>query len=273
MTLSYFTDKIPVVADAALHIIIALILFVIGKKIVKLLLKLLRASFDKSSMEEGVAHFLLSIIKFALYAVLILILCQFLGFATSSIIALLGSAGLAVGLALQGSLANFAGGVLILMMKPFVVGDYIVVGDLEGTVIGIDIVYTKLQMVDNKTVVLPNGKLADSNIINVTNQDKRRIDLEIGVSYDADLQQVRRVLQEIIKDQEEILAGEPVDVVVGALNSNSVDMAVHVWVKKENYWPVRWRMLEQIKLRFDQEGIEIPFNQLDVTVKQETAKK
>ena len=158
------------------------------------------------------------------------------------------------------------------MMKPFVVGDYIVVGDLEGTVIGIDIVYTKLQMVDNKTVVLPNGKLADSNIINVTNQDKRRIDLEIGVSYDADLQQVRHVLQEIIKDQEEILAGEPVDVVVGALNSSSVDMAVHVWVKKENYWPVRWRMLEQIKLRFDQEGIEIPFNQLDVTVKQETTK-
>ena len=255
MTLSYFTDKIPAVVDAALHMIIALILFAIGKKLVKLLLKLLRASFDKSSMEEGVAHFLLSIIKFALYAVLILILCQFLGFATSSIIALLGSAGLAVGLALQGSLANFAGGVLILMMKPFVVGDYIVVGDLEGTVIGIDIVYTKLQMVDNKTVVLPNGKLADSNIINVTNQDKRRIDLE-----------------EIIKDQEEILAGEPVDVVVGALNSSSVDMAVHVWVKKENYWPVRWRMLEQIKLRFDQEGIEIPFNQLDVTVKQETTK-
>ena len=217
MTLSYFTDKIPAVADAALHIIIALILFAIGKKLVKLLLKLLRASFDKSSMEEGVAHFLLSIIKFALYAVLILILCQFLGFATSSIIALLGSAGLAVGLALQGSLANFAGGVLILMMKPFVVGDY-----MEGTVIGIDIVYTKLQMVDNKTVVLPNGKLADSNIINVTNQDKRRIDLEIGVSYDADLQQVRRVLQEIIKDQEEILAGEPVDVVVGALTSSSI---------------------------------------------------
>lgn len=272
MTLSYFTDKIPAVVDAALHMIIALILFAIGKKLVKLLLKLLRASFDKSSMEEGVAHFLLSIIKFALYAVLILILCQFLGFATSSIIALLGSAGLAVGLALQGSLANFAGGVLILMMKPFVVGDYIVVGDLEGMVIGIDIVYTKLQMVDNKTVVLPNGKLADSNIINVTNQDKRRIDLEIGVSYDADLQQVRHVLQEIIKDQEEILAGEPVDVVVGALNSSSVDMAVHVWVKKENYWPVRWRMLEQIKLRFDQEGIEIPFNQLDVTVKQETTK-
>ena len=273
MTLSYFTDKIPAVADAALHIIIALILFIIGKKIVKLLLKLLRASFDKSSMEEGVAHFLLSIIKFALYAVLILILCQFLGFATSSIIALLGSAGLAVGLALQGSLANFAGGVLILMMKPFMVGDYIIVGDLEGTVIGIDIVYTKLQMVDNKTVVLPNGKLADSNIINVTNQDKRRIDLEIGVSYDADLQQVRRVLQDIIKAQEEILTGEPVDVVVGALNSSSVDMAVHVWVKKEHYWPVRWRMLEQIKLRFDEEGIEIPFNQLDVTVKQETAKK
>ncbi|MGN1206278.1 MAG: mechanosensitive ion channel family protein [Eubacterium sp.] len=272
MTLSYFTDKIPMIVDAALHIIIALVLFAVGKRIIHAILKLLRTSFDKSSMEEGVAHFLLSIIKVALFAVLLLVLCQFLGFATSSVIALLGSAGLAVGLALQGSLANFAGGVLILVMKPFVVGDYIIVADMEGTVVGIDIVYTKLQMVDNKTVVLPNGKLADSNIVNVTNQDKRRIDLEVGVSYDADLQQVRRELQNIIAAQKEILSDEPVDVVVGALGNSSVDMAVHVWVKKEDYWPVRWRMLEQIKVRFDEVGIEIPFNQLDVIVKQETVK-
>ena len=153
------------------------------------------------------------------------------------------------------------------------VGDYIIVGDLEGTVIGIDIVYTKLQMIDNKTVVLPNGKLADSNIINVTGQEKRRIDLEIGVSYEADLKQVRNVLQKIIAEQEEILSEEPVDVVVGALGSSSVDMAVHVWVKKEDYWTVRWRMLEQIKVAFDEEGIVIPFNQLDVTLKQESEKE
>ena len=153
------------------------------------------------------------------------------------------------------------------------VGEYIIVGDLEGTVIGIDIVYTKLQMIDNKTVVLPNGKLADSNIINVTGQEKRRIDLEIGVSYEADLKQVRNVLQKIIAEQEEILSEEPVDVVVGALGSSSVDMAVHVWVKKEDYWTVRWRMLEQIKVAFDEEGIVIPFNQLDVTLKQESEKE
>ena len=273
MPLSYFTDKLPAVADGAIHILIALVLFAIGKRVVKILLKILKASFERSSMEEGVAHFLLSIIKFSLYAILLLILCQFLGFATSSIIALLGSAGLAVGLALQGSLANFAGGVLILIMKPFVVGDYIIVGDLEGTVIGIDIVYTKLQMIDNKTVVLPNGKLADSNIINVTGQEKRRIDLEIGVSYEADLKQVRNVLQKIIAEQEEILSEEPVDVVVEALGSSSVDMAVHVWVKKEDYWTVRWRMLEQIKVAFDEEGIVIPFNQLDVTLKHESEKE
>lgn len=265
--LTYIQGKLPVAADLCLHVIIALVIYFAGKKIMKVTLRFLKKSFQKSNMEEGVAAFLLSIIKFALYFVLILIICQFLGLATSSVIALLGSAGLAVGLALQGSLANFAGGVLILLTKPFLVGDYIIVGDKEGTVVSIDIIYTKLQMVDNKTVIMPNGTLADSNIINVTNQDKRRIDIEVGVDYSEDIKKVRDILNGIICGREEILPDEPVDVVVGALNSSSVDMLIHVWVKKEDYWLVRWAMLEEIKERFDEEGIVIPFNQLDVKLK------
>lgn len=267
--ISYIQGKLPVAADICIHIVIALIAFFIGKKLINIILKFLKKSFARSSMEEGVANFLLSIIKFALLFLLLIIICQFLGLETSSVIALLGSAGLAVGLALQGSLANFAGGVLILIMKPFVVGDYIIVGDKEGTVISIDITYTKLQMIDNKTVIMPNGKLADSDIINVTKQEKRRVDLEVAVSYSANIKKVREVLDGIIRNQPHILRDEPVDIVVGSLNSSSVDMVVHVWVKKENYWQVRWALLEEIKEKFDEEGIEIPFSQLDVNIKKD----
>ncbi|MDO4167653.1 MAG: mechanosensitive ion channel [Eubacteriales bacterium] len=267
--ISLIERKLPVVADVAIHIVIAFIIYLVGKKLIHCLIGFLKKSFDRSNMEGGVANFLLSIIKFALYFVMLIIICQFLGLETSSVVAILGSAGLTVGLALQGSLANFAGGVLILLMKPFVVGDYIIVGDKEGTVISIDIIYTKLQMVDNKTVIMPNGKLADSDIINVTNQHKRRIDIEVGVDYSENIQRVREVLEDIIQNQEKILREEPMDIVVGALNSSSVDMVVHVWVEKEDYWSVRWAMLEEIKQKFDENGIIIPFNQLDVTLKNE----
>lgn len=265
--LTFFKGKLPAVADFGIHIVISLAAWFIGKRIIKAVLKFLKKSFERSRMEDGVAAFLLSIIKFALYFVLLILICQFLGLETSSVIALLGSAGLAVGLALQGSLANFAGGVLILVMKPFMVGDYIIVGSMEGTVLSIDIIYTKLQMVDNKTVIMPNGKLADSDIINVTRQDKRRIDIEVGVDYSENIQKVKHVLDSIVQSQQEILRDEPVDIVVGQLGSSSVDMVIHVWVKKEDYWNVRWELLEKIKETFDQEGIVIPYNQLDVTLK------
>lgn len=266
--MSYIQGKVPAALDVCLHIVIAVIIYFVGKKIMGLILNLLHKSFQKSSMEEGVVEFLTSIIRFALYFVLILIICQFLGLATSSIIALLGSAGLAVGLALQGSLANFAGGVLILVSKPFVVGDYIIVGDKEGKVISIDIIYTRLQMVDNKIVIMPNGTLADSNIINVTDQDKRRIDITVGVDYSENIGKVRDLLAAIIQEQEQVLTDEPIDIVVGELNASSVDMLVHVWVRKEDYWKVRWAMLEEIKNKFDENNIVIPFNQLDVNVKE-----
>lgn len=266
--MSYIEGKFPVMLDVCLHIIIAVIIYLIGRKLLAIILNVLHKSFQRSNMEEGVTEFLTSILKFALYFVLVLVICQFLGLATSSIIALLGSAGLAVGLALQGSLANFAGGVLILLSKPFVVGDYIIVGDKEGKVISIDIIYTKLQMVDNKIVIMPNGTLADSNIINVTDQDKRRIDITVGVDYSEDIKKVRDILAAIIQEQEQILTEDPVDIVVGELNASSVDMLIHVWVRKEDYWKVRWAMLEEIKEKFDENNVVIPYNQLDVSLKE-----
>ncbi len=264
---SFVESKFPIVADFVIRIILAFLIYYIGKKLVYFLLGLVKKTFAKSNMEEGVATFLCSIIKFALYFILFLVIFQFLGFETSSVIAILGSAGLAIGLALQGSLANFAGGVLILVMKPFVVGDYIIVGDKEGTVQNIDIIYTKLQMADNRTVIMPNGKLADSDIINVTKQDKRRIDIKVGVDYSSDIKQVRNVLNKIIEQKEEILREEPIDIVVDSLGESAVDMVIHVWVKKEDYAPVRWSLLEDIKESFEKEGIVIPYNQLEVNIK------
>ncbi len=263
---NFLESKIPVVADFVIRIIIAFLIYYVGKKLIYFLLGIVKKTFEKSRIEEGVAAFLRSIIKFALYFVLFLVIFQFLGFETSSVIAILGSAGLAIGLALQGSLANFAGGVLILVMKPFVVGDYIIVGGLEGTVQNIDIIYTKLQMADNRTVIMPNGKLADSDIINVTNQDKRRIDLTVGVDYSCNIKKVRDVLQKIIDQKEQILREEPVDIVVDSLGASSVDMVIHVWVKREDYAPVRWALLEEIKETFEKEGITIPYDHLEVNI-------
>lgn len=265
----FLEGKFPAIANIGIHILVAIVAYWVGRKLIKWILGFLRKSFAKGNMEEGVADFLLSVIKFALYFVLVLLIFQFLGLETSSVVALLGSAGLAVGLALQGSLANFAGGVLILLTKPFLVGDYIIAGDKEGTVISIDIIYTKLQMIDNKIVIMPNGTLADSNIINVTQQDKRRLDIEVSVGYSENIKRVRDVLDGIVQKQEGILPEEQVDIVVSGLGSSAVEMAMHVWVRKEDYWRVRWAMLEEIKERFDEEGIVIPFEQLDVTLKKD----
>ena len=258
----------PKVLSGGMSFIWSMVFLFIGLKVIGVIRKILKGALERSSIDTGVVQFLDAFVKISAYTVLILALLARFGIQTTSFITLLGSAGVAIGLSLQGSLANFAGGILILVLKPFVVGDYIIVGDQEGKVISIDIIYTKLQMVDNKIVIMPNGALADSNIINVTDQNKRRIDIEVAVDYSEDIKRVRDILKEIIERQNQILPDESVDVVVGALNTSSVDMLIHVWVKKEDYWTVRWEMLEEIKERFDEEGIVIPFNQLDVNVRE-----
>lgn len=264
--ITYIRNLIPRGMEFLLSLVVALLVLGIGTALVKKLMSVLKKGMQKKEMEPGVISFLISTIRIVLYILLIIIAAQILGFATTSIVALVGSAGLAIGLALQGSLANFAGGVLILLMKPFVVGDYIIVGEIEGVVKKIDIVYTTLATKDNRAAILPNGKLADSNIINTTSEDKRRIDISVGIEYSEDIKRVRAVLQEITDRQEARLSDMPVDIVVSSLDDSAVTMSVHMWVKPEHYARTRWGMLEEIKEEFDKNNIVIPFNQLDVNV-------
>lgn len=265
---TYLEGMVPSLLSFLVQVVVAIIVLLIGSRIIKFLLKLIRKSLDRSKVEAGVVTFLCSLVKYSLYFVLAMIILAQFGVTTSSVVAVLGSAGLTLGLALQGSLSNFAGGVLILLLKPFVVGDYIIDGvtGQEGTVSSITIFYTKLLTIDNRLILIPNGTLSNSSITNVTHMEKRRIDLLIGVSYEANLEKTKQVLLDVVKSEDKILPGEPVDVYVSELADSSVQMGVRAWVKTEDYWPIRWKMTEDIKNALDANGISIPYPQMDVTV-------
>ena len=247
-------------------IVFALLIWFIGKKLISLSLKLLRKVFDRGSIDLGVVNFTMSIIKFALYAGLILMVIDELGIQTTSLITVFGSAALAVGMSLQGSLSNFAGGVLILIFKPFKVGDYIVVGNYEGTVRTIEILYTKLTTVDNKVVMLPNGTLSNSNIINVGAEDFRRLDIEMSIGYSSDLKLAKTLLNTIVNNNPAVIKDRDIKVIVKSLDESCVTLETRVWVKTEDYWDTRFTLLEEYKAEFDKNGIEIPFNQMDVHI-------
>lgn len=258
------------IPEKALHlgirVLLALVFFFVGSQLIKLLRKLVKKSMTKADVELGAIQFVDSFLKTALYIVLILLLANSFGMDAASIVALLGSAGVAIGLAIQGSLSNLAGGVLILTLKPFRVGDYIQESATgkEGTVTEIQIFYTKLLTVDNKTVILPNGTLANNSLVNITAQKFRRLDVTIGVSYKADLKKAKDVLFNILQQDEAVLKEKEMVVFVDDLGSSSVIIGMRGWVKQEDYWMTKWRITENCKLALDEAGIEIPFNQLDV---------
>ena len=250
-------------------IVVALLIWFIGKKVIKLVLKLTKHALEKGKVDEGVQSFLMSLVRILLYGILIVILAGTVGIETGSIIALLGSAGLAIGLALQGSLSNFAGGVLILVLKPFRIGDYIVVNGMEGTVTGIDILYTKLRTGDNRVVVLPNGNLSNSDLINVSQEPIRRVDLVASVDYDSDIKKVKTILFDIGGNLEYSLEDEShmVQVYVDSYGESAINVGLRFWVEAKDYWTAKWIVTEKIKEEFDAAGISIPFNQLDVMIK------
>lgn len=247
-------------------VLLALLALFVGLKLVKWLMKVIRRSFDKSKLDPTVASFLGSIINILLYALVFITVVSIMGIQVTSFVTLLGTAGVAVGLAVQGSLSNFAGGVLILILKPFVIGDYIKedTHNNEGTVISIDIFYTRIRTFDGKVVVIPNGTLSNTSLTNLTKQEKRRIDLTVPVEYEADLRRVKKVLQDVIAKEPMVLKDEPIDIALDEFGDSALSILVHVWVPTEAYWETKWNVMEHIKLAFDKEKICIPFNQLDV---------
>ncbi len=249
-------------------IIIVLLIWLIGKKLIKILQNFLSKTFDRAHMDISLSKFLLSLSKFLLYAVLAVSIISAVGIETSSLVTLIGSLGLTVGLSLQGSLSNFAGGVLLLLFKPFKVGDYIVACGCEGTVQVIDLLYTKLATVDNKTVTLPNGTLANSNITNVASEPVRRVDISIGVSYNTDLKKAKSVLETVIRKNENVLTDHDIIVFVDALGDSSITLTTRCWTASEHYWDTVWALRENYKEAFDENKISIPFPQMDVTIKQ-----
>ena len=225
---------------------------------------------ERAGTDEGVRQFVIPVIRYSLYVVLIFIIMGLFGIATTSAVAVLGSAGVAVGLALQGSLSNFAGGVLILLLKPFRVGDYIIEDSNknEGTVAEISIFYTKLVTADNKVIMIPNGTLSNSSLTNVSNMERRRVDVAVGISYEADIRQAKEVLLAVADRDEARLADEEALVFVDSLGESAVNMVVRIWVKSDDYWTAKWRLTEEVKYTLDEHGISIPYPQLDVQIKQ-----
>ena len=257
---------LPALSGFAMDLLAAVLILIIGFKVVGAVRRMAERSFARMEMELSLRKFLLSLIQVVLYAVLIFMAAERIGIQSSSIIALLGSAGVTLGLALQGSLSNFAGGVLILLMRPFKVGDYIVSQYGEGTVAVIGLVYTTLNTTDNKTVVIPNGSLSNRPITNATAEKFRRLDLTVGISYQADLKKAKDILLDIYTSHPKVLKDHPIQVFVDQLADSAVIIGGRGWTATDDYWQTRWDITEEIKLRLDEAGIEIPFNQMDVHV-------
>lgn len=252
-----------------LKVVFAFVCLFVGMKLIKWVRKITKKCLVKANADTGLIQFLDAFIKFSLMILLVAGLATSFGVQVASIVAVLGSAGVTLGLALQGSLSNFAGGVLILILKPFKVGDYIVedVNKNEGVVSEISLFYTKLRTTDERIVVLPNGNLANNSLTNVTESKYRRLDLKIGVSYESDIRKVKEVLANLIDQEEGVLKDQTVTVYVDDLADSAVIMGIRCYVLQGEYWTVKWRMLENIKLTFDENGIEIPYPKLDVQIR------
>ena len=266
----YVQDSIPELITFGLKVLAALVAFFVGRLVIRWIRKIVRRSFERSGADKGVEQFVDSLLKYGLYALIVFSLISSLGFDTTSVAAVLASGGVAIGLALQGSLSNFAGGVLILLLKPFVVGDYIIEDSngKEGTVKEIQIFYTKLSTIDNKTIVIPNGMLTNNSITNATAKDERQLDLRVGISYDADIRQAKSVIENLLIKDECIIKNEQINVFVHELADSAVVLGIRAWVKNEEYWETRWRLLEEIKILLDENGIEIPYPQMAVHMKE-----
>lgn len=250
-------------------VVVAVIFMVVCFKLVKLLLRILRKSFERSKLDQSVAGFFISAVKIILNVLIVLTAASIVGFQITSFITIIGTAGVTLGLALQGSLSNLAGGLLILILKPFRVGDYIVENNThcEGTVVSIDIFYTRLITVDNKSVVIPNGNISNTSLVNVTEHDMRRVEIPFSVAYDSDMEKVKRVTLETIKDVDGFLKDEQVIFYIDEFADSGINIYVKFYATIEKFFDAKWDAMWKLKKAFDENGIEIPFNQMDVHMK------
>lgn len=257
----------PVVLNALWHIALALVIFFVGRWLIEKFLSRVALLDNKTKIDPGVAKFVRSLVRVALWALLIYFIADFLGVPTASFVALLGSIGVTVGLALQGSLSNFAGGLILMFLHPFKTGDYIkTASDTEGTVVEIGLFFTTLRMADNKIITIPNGNLSAGNIINYNVLPVRRLSTTVGIAYEADTARAIELLTALIKSRKPLVNPEKALVYVKELGDSSVVLGLHYWVKTDDYWDEAWSINQAIKDVLDQNGIAIPFNQLDVHV-------
>ena len=248
-------------------IVIALLVLIIGCFVIKLLNRLIAKGIDKTKVDETVKVVSKKVIRVLLYVLLFIGVIEILGVPMSSVVAVLASCGLALGLALQGAVGNLLGGLILLILRPIRAGEYVKIGDSEGTVKTVGAYYTELITVDNKQLCLPNGALTNTTITNFSREGTRRLDLTFSVDYSSDLDQVYRVLNDLISKEEAILPDPAPQVVLSRCADSSLDFAVRVWVKTNDYWPVNFRLLDKGKRALDAAGITIPFPQMDVHVK------
>lgn len=263
-----FSNILPrlqeLLAFYGLKILAAIIIFVVGRWIAKALKNMIKRMMTKGNVDEILVSFVGNLTYIALLAFVIIAALNQLGIQTTSFIAIIGAAGLAIGLALQGSLANFAAGVLMIIFRPFKVGDYIEGAGVAGAVEKVHIFTTQLKTPDNKTIIIPNAKIMGDNITNYSAKDTRRVDMVIGVGYGDDLKKVREILEDILANDHRILKDPAPTIGVLELGDNSVNFAVRPWVKREDYWGAYFDVTETVKRRFDEEGISIPYPQRDV---------
>lgn len=251
------------------RVLLALVVLFIGIQLIKLVRRILRKAFERRNVDVGVSHFLDSLVKATLYILLLFTIASYFGLDATSVVALVGSAGVAIGLAVQGSLSNFAGGVLILLLKPFKIGDYIrdAAGN-EGTVEDVQLFYTRLVTPDRHMVVVPNGELANSNILNMSTLNDRRMDIKVGISYESDIRKAKEVLLKVLEEDPGVLQDEEKRVFVEELADSSVVLGLRCYSANENFWETKWRLMETVKYALDEAGIGIPFPQVDVHMKE-----
>jgi small conductance mechanosensitive channel len=267
--INWFSENQLMIETFIINLIIAFLIIFIGKIIAKLIAKGVSKLLTHKKVDNTVISFVSSLVFGLVVLVSFIAAISHLGFNTSSLVAIVGAAGLAIGLALQGSLSNFASGILLISFKPFKAGDFVEVAGTAGVVEEVQIFSTQLKTPDNKTVIIPNGGITSGNIVNYSSKPTRRIDLVIGVGYSADLKQTKTILTDIVNRQELVLKDQEATIAVSELADSSVNFVVRPWVNTENYWPVYFDLLETIKIELDQAGIEIPFPQLSVHVNQE----